>query len=100
MVYCTECGVENPDDALTCKECGATLNPPPYRSYKRRRENDICFSSRSGSLWGVLFGVFILLVGFSFLLENVYGWVAWDKIWPLFIIAVGLLVVFNALRRG
>jgi len=99
MVYCTKCGAENEDEALTCKNCGASLKPPPYRSYTRRYDEDACFGRRGGSTWVIIFGIFIILVGVTSLLGDIYEWASWDRLWPIFIIGIGLLIVFNALRR-
>jgi len=50
-------------------------------------------------MWGIIIGAFIILVGITSLLENVYWWASWDRLWPIFVIAVGLLIVVNALSR-
>ncbi len=100
MVYCTKCGAENEDDAVTCKECGASLRQPTYRRYRRQFEDDICFGTRDGvPIWAILFGILIVLWGVSSLLGSVYRWAVWGRIWPLFIIAFGLLILINALTR-
>ncbi len=52
----------------------------------------------------VIIGVIILAVGGWFLLENTFGITLpelnWDMIWPLFIIAVGIGIVWRAWDRG
>jgi uncharacterized membrane protein YvbJ len=96
MVYCTKCGTLNPDDAVNCSKCGAPLNPAPYRSYRRfRPEEDMCFGGRS-HVWGIIIGLFIVMIGVSSLL----GGNIWDKVWPMFIILIGAIIVVNALRRS
>lgn len=30
---------------------------------------------------------------------DVFLWASWDKLWPLFVIAIGLIIVVNALSR-
>lgn len=100
MVYCTECGAENEDDAVECKNCGAPLRRPAYRRYRRWDEDDLCFGTRGGvPIFGILFGILIVLWGLSSLLGSVFRWAAWGRIWPVFIIAFGLLIVFNVLSR-
>ena len=95
MVYCTKCGTENPDDAVNCKNCGASLNPPPYREYRRHyTENDICFGGRS-YIWGMVIGLFIILIGVSALIRIDI----WNYIWALFIIIIGLVIVVNSITR-
>jgi uncharacterized membrane protein YvbJ len=101
MVYCTKCGAENANDAENCKSCGAPLHPPPYREYRHRRrsEEDVCFGGRGGATWGIIIGLFILIIGVSSLLGNAYAWLAWDKLWPLFIILVALMIIVNSVMR-
>jgi ribosomal protein L40E len=99
MVYCTKCGAENEEDAVECKSCGAPLRPPSYRTY-RRREEDWCFGTRGGvPVFGVLFGILIIIWGITALLGDVYRWAQWDSLWPVFIIAFGLLIVINVLSK-
>jgi len=67
VVYCTECGARNPDDAKFCVKCGAALYPersPGRVSHGRARE--MCFGVPvSGRIWGVVFGLVIVLWGLS-----------------------------------
>ncbi len=95
MVYCTKCGTENPDDAVNCSKCGAPLNPP-YRYYRRYRaeEGMYCFGGRS-HVWGIIIGLFMVMIGISSLL----GGNIWDKVWPMFIILIGAIIVVNAVTR-
>ena len=100
MVYCTKCGTENEEGAETCKNCGASLNPPAYK-YRRRDwdpESD-CFGGRSRTTWPILIGAFLILLGLSSLLEDTFWWASFDNLWPLFIIAIGVLIIGNAFRR-
>ena len=47
----------------------------------------------------MLIGVFLILLGASTLLDKFFWWASFDTLWPLFIIAVGLLVVYNAMKK-
>jgi uncharacterized membrane protein YvbJ len=95
LVYCTKCGTQNPDDAVNCSNCGASLKPAPYKEYRRYRyANDMRFGGRS-HIWGIVIGLFIITIGVSSLL----GVNIWDKVWPAFIILVGLIIVANAVMR-
>jgi uncharacterized membrane protein YvbJ len=100
MVYCSKCGTENEENAETCKNCGANLRPPAY-SLRRRDwgSDDDCFGGRSRTMWPIIIGAFLILLGLSSLLEDTFGWASFDKLWPLLIIAIGVLVVSNALNR-
>jgi uncharacterized membrane protein YvbJ len=100
LVYCTKCGTENEEDADVCKNCGASLRPPAYRSRRRDWDfEDDCFGGRSRMTWPLLIGAFLILLGLSTLLEDMFWWAGWDTLWPLFIIAIGVLIVSNAMRR-
>ena len=100
MVYCTKCGAENEDDAVECKSCGEPMKGPVYRRDRRRFEDDVCFGTRGGvPIWGVLFGLLIVVWGLTSLLGTAYSWASWDNLWPVFIIAFGLLIIFNVLSR-
>ena len=95
MVYCAKCGTQNPDDATTCSNCGASLNPAPYKENRRyRAEEDMCFGGRS-YMWGILIGLFIIMIGASSLI----GGNVWDKLWPMFIILVGVIIIASAFMR-
>ena len=100
MVYCTKCGTENEEDALDCKNCGASMKSSANRS--RRRDWDMeddCFGGRSKTTWPLLIGIFLIILGASTLLDDVFWWAGFDTLWPLFIIAIGILVITNAMKR-
>lgn len=100
MVYCTKCGTENEEDAQTCTNCGNDMKP---LAYKHRRKDwdmeDDCFGGRSRTTWPMLIGIFLILLGASTLLDDVYWWANFDTLWPLFIIAIGVLIITNAMKR-
>jgi ribosomal protein L40E len=101
LVYCSKCGAENEEDATVCKECGASLRRPSTRVYRRRRAEDNCFGSRGGSNWfGLFIGAMIILAGLSQLLQGTYWWASWDRLWPIPVILLGLIIVFNALSKS
>lgn len=100
MVYCWKCGAENDDDDVNCKSCGTPLRRFPRRRYTRWFEDDLCFAPRrTFHLWGVFFGLLIILAGVVSLLEGFVWWASWDKIWPFMVILFGLLIIANALLR-
>jgi len=60
----------------------------------------MCFGARRGiPILGVIFGILIIIAGVISLLEDVYLWASWDRLWPVIIIAFGLLIVVNALSK-
>jgi len=58
-----------------------------------------CFGGRASKTWTLIFGIFIILVGLTQLLGDIYPWARWSNLWPLFIIGIGLLIIFNAIKR-
>jgi len=91
MITCSKCGNKNRDDAKFCIDCGSPLYFA--RSEDRRdtcfgaseRREDECFSLPFGrSILGIIFGVFIILLGISMIFElNLEVWIP----------AIGLLLV-------
>jgi ribosomal protein L40E len=98
LVYCSKCGAENEDDATVCKNCGATLSLPSRRRYLRRSEDEICFGFAGTPVIALLFGLLIVFWGLTSLLVGVFRW-SWGNIWPLFVIALGLLIVIGNLSK-
>jgi len=91
MVYCTKCGSENLDDAENCANCGASLKGGPTRNRSNDQDfEDMCFGGRDKNIGPIIFGAIMILAGLSF---------RFDNLWPLIIIAIGLLVVYNATQK-
>ncbi|MCX8150819.1 MAG: hypothetical protein N3D85_04900 [Candidatus Bathyarchaeota archaeon] len=91
MVHCYKCGQLNPDEANFCVKCGATL----IKHSKVLRETRY---HRHGSGTGALIaGLIIIIIGFSFLISDVWNiHIPW---WPLAIIAVGMWLLVRAVMR-
>ena len=62
-------------------------------------DRDMCFGSRSSIFWPLLIGIVIIIWGVSELFGDVYIWAQWDRLWPFFVIGVGLLIIVNVLWR-
>jgi len=94
MVYCPKCGEQNPDGAEFCVKCGAPLYPE--RSYRRDRwERNLCFGVPiSRQVWGILFGLIIILWGLSEVVGLHFNF------WALVAIFFGAIILTGALRRG
>ena len=101
MVYCTQCGAENEDDAINCKNCGEPLGEDirTRRIRRRKRDDDLCFGSGGGSWIGIFIGLMIILAGLSELLQGTFWWASWDRLWPLPVILFGLLIVYNSYTK-
>jgi hypothetical protein len=60
---------------------------------------DMCFGRRSSTVWPLIVGCFIVLVGLIELFGDTYRWLSWDNIWPYVVILFGLLIVANSLYK-
>jgi len=101
MVHCTKCGRQNEDGAKFCVNCGAKLSPEGLRE----KEEDECFGPRSrekeecfglpygGAIAGVVFGLFIVIIGFATLFEIDVG----RFIGPLVVVIIGILIIAGAI---
>jgi uncharacterized membrane protein YvbJ len=73
MVYCAKCGIQNDDDAIYCKSCGAPLHGSRHdhdRARDQRCEEE-CAGGKSGRGWAMFWGVIIILIGLAILFEVV-----------------------------
>ena len=88
------------DNADICANCGASLGDRPTR-YRNNDQDfeEMCFGGRSKTMAPIIFGAIMILVGLSFLFERTFAWINFDKLWPLIIIAIGLMVVYNATQK-
>ena len=100
MVYCTKCGTKNADDATMCVNCGAplygtTTEEGPYWRHRRYREEYYGYHRRSGAFAGIIIGTIILLIGFSFLVRELYNIsIPWFEV---LIILLGVYIIARAL---
>ena len=99
MVYCTKCGAENPEDAETCSKCGAPIKRLGYRYRRSDWDMDRDWFHGRRFNWSMIFGVFLIIIGASSLLEDMFWWMSFDVLWPLFIIAIGVVIVSNSVKR-
>jgi hypothetical protein len=103
LVYCIQCGFENKDDAYYCVKCGVSLplthtryNHSSHDCFGISKGDDSCLVLRhGGAIIGMIVGVLIIISGISVLLDQSI----WHLFLPLFIIAIGLFLVFEAIFR-
>lgn len=93
MVYCTKCGAKNKAVAERCVQCGQLLYGTPAR--RSMREEEVCFGGRGA--WGsVVVGLVIILIGFAFLVQQMYG-VSLENLGPTFLIIIGLVIIVGTI---
>jgi hypothetical protein len=98
MVYCTKCGTNNVDGASVCVNCGAplygTAEERPYRRYGRHEGEYYYYRRHGGALAGIILGLIIILIGFSFLVQQVYNIsIPW---WEIILIFFGIYIIARA----
>lgn len=103
MVTCTKCGTENVEGARFCVSCGTAL----YPKERREKEEDTCFGREKrvedecfglphgGAIAGIIFGVFIIILGLAMFL----GQDIWELIGPFAAVIIGILIVLGAIYR-
>jgi hypothetical protein len=92
MVYCPKCGLNNEDETLYCKSCGASLLRRSRRIYRNERE--MCFGiPMQGNVLGLFFGLMIVLWGITELLGLNFD------LWAIALIGFGVILIINVLRR-
>lgn len=104
--YCGRCGKENADDAIYCKNCGASIavTAEPYSAPKKRKEDE-CFGTEDekcfgvpngGVIVGIVFGLFLILAGVA--LFSGWTW-NWNWVAAAFLLLIGVLIVVGAFYR-
>ena len=48
---------------------------------------------------GYLIAIILIIVGLIFLLGNFVVWLTWRYLWPVILIAIGLLIIFRGRRK-
>lgn len=108
MVFCTYCGTNNKDDAHFCVKCGAKLDVSAKKTLEKKieeraeefgkraeewgkdfekHEENECFGlPHGGTIFGLIVGIIIILVGVTSLVGITL------EFWPLIIIVFGLLI--------
>ena len=113
MVFCAKCGTKNEETAAYCVTCGAKLKASTEKSVEKRieegaeefgkraeawgedfrkRTEQECFGlPHGGTIFGLIIGIIIILVGITSLAGIDL------EIWPLLIIIFGLLIFGGAI---
>jgi uncharacterized membrane protein YvbJ len=102
MVYCTNCGTKNPDNAKHCSKCGEPLTTG------RHGYDDDCFGFRDlkqepcfgipNIIWPLVIGGLIIIWGLSILFDGYFAFLG-HNMWALIFIVIGLIIIGRALQR-
>jgi divalent metal cation (Fe/Co/Zn/Cd) transporter len=80
---------------IYCTKCCAFLHSAGEREDSRRVEDECFGIPGRSSVASLVFGIIIILVGFSLFIQEVYDIaIPW---WPLIIVLFGTLVIIGAL---
>ena len=103
MVYCTKCGTDNEEEVEVCTSCGSSLRAPSQKYIRHDRDWewnwDDNWGRRRSRTWPLIFGGFLIMLGLSQLLEDVFWWFSFDTLWPVFLIGIGLVVVSKGMKK-
>ena len=93
MVYCTECGTDNEENAEYCVKCGASLYPEKGRE-RRPEKRYMCFGLPHGNaIFGIILGIIIILWG----AREIFHWNI--DFGPFIVIIIGVLIAGGAVYR-
>ena len=75
MVYCSQCGQKNEEEAQFCSKCGASLMETTRRrrqeEWDRRCEEDCAGGAKGNRGWSIFWGLVIIIVGIWLIFEVV-----------------------------
>lgn len=98
MVYCPKCGSENADDTLLCHSFNTRLQNTKY--YRDRSSDEICFGGEKNShIWGLIIGLLIVFWGLTTLFRDIFDWLTWNQIWPIFLIIMGFYIIYTNMKQ-
>lgn len=53
-------------------------------------------TERNRRIWG---GIIVIIIGVIFLSGSLFHWVAWSNLWPLIVIALGIIIMVQAFKK-
>ncbi len=109
MPYCQNCGTKNEEGVEFCSNC----QQPLYDTRRRRTRHDGCYGEEreeqecfglphGGIIFGIFFGLILLIAGVVLILQNVLGIpvnVNGQLIGPVVLIAIAILIIAGAIYQ-
>ncbi len=97
MPFCPKCGQETSEDDEYCPNCNYPLKRRPIRPVRRRDEKDEKDEKHEGDEKSALMGGMVVIwLGLSLLLQNA-GLLAWTDFGGVFLLGLGLIIIFRGL---
>jgi len=98
MPFCPKCGEEISEDDEYCPKCSYSLRRRPVRSVRRRNEKDEKDEKREkeDEKAAIMGGLVVVWLGLSLLLQNA-GLLGWADFGGIFLLGLGLIIVFRGL---
>jgi hypothetical protein len=98
MPYCPNCGEEISEDAEYCPKCSYPLKRRPVRHVRRRDEKAEKDEKReeADEKAAIVGGLVVIWLGLSLLLQNA-GLLGWGDFGGIFMLGLGLIIVFRGL---
>lgn len=113
MVFCSNCGTKNEDSATYCVKCGKKLSLTTEKSLEKRIEKGAEEFGKRAEAWGEQFGksaeqecfglphggtIFGLIIGLIIILVGVSSLAGLNiEFWPLIFIIFGILIAGGAI---
>ena len=113
MVYCSKCGTKNEEATVTCVKCGAKLKVLKEKSLEKRFEDGAEEFGKRAEAWGESFGkraenecfglphggtIFGLIIGIIIILVGISSLAGIDlEFWPIIIVIFGVLILGGAI---
>lgn len=57
------------------------------------------YSHKSEKNRRILGGIIVIAIGLIFLLNTLFPWVGWGRLWPVILIAVGVTIMIQAFKK-
>jgi uncharacterized protein len=102
-MYCSECGSDNPDNAVFCQKCGIKLIKSDKKTYPPSIFLDLALKGKN-NLWRYILGIIIIFTvfyGYSLIIpDDVSNWgslanyIIQDFVYVLYILAVAFVIKF------
>jgi hypothetical protein len=98
MPFCPKCGEEVSEDDEYCPKCNYSLKRRTVRPVRRRNEKDEKDEKRGreDEKAAIMGGLVVVWLGLSLLLQNA-GLLGWADFGGVFLLGLGLIIVFRGL---